>query len=456
MKKLTLLTASIMAAAFSMPVMADDNAPTLEFHGYFRSGVSHSTKDGIMNGDIGGIKNFVGRLGSEASQTYAEIALNSRVFKRNEVEMKVNSRVAYSTAYSKADWATIGPDQETGSALREFNLEIKGIIPGNPDAILWAGKKFYRRNDIHIIDEYYWDVSGAGGGIENLQVGPGKFSAAWVQQDIDEMYDMDGYSATSGGGTENILDLRYEFNIASNGSLEIGFDYGSIDDDDTVSADVTTDDGTTKNVKGESYDNDPFMFTVQNTWWGSWGWNKTSLQLVWRAWVPALVWAGAQTYSYTSANNEDAFGIRLINQGEVRFGDSPFSLAHVLMLNFASDVDNSSDGSSLFDCNVYKFVVRPAFQLTQYTRILAEVGYSIQDFDFEQTGDGTIKKFKGTLAYAIAPDVSILSRPELRFYASFISVKTEDATLGWQSIEHNTGLTSTEDFVFGIQAEAWW
>ncbi|RTL27176.1 MAG: carbohydrate porin, partial [Rhodocyclaceae bacterium] len=47
------------------------------------------------------------------------------------------------------------------------------------NARLWAGKRFYQRNDVHITDFYFWNNSGNGGGIENVDVGVGKLSYAY-------------------------------------------------------------------------------------------------------------------------------------------------------------------------------------------------------------------------------------------------------------------------------------
>lgn len=43
---------------------------------------------------------------------------------------------------------------------------------------IWAGKRFYQRHDVHMIDFYYWDISGHGAGIENIDLGFGKLSGS--------------------------------------------------------------------------------------------------------------------------------------------------------------------------------------------------------------------------------------------------------------------------------------
>ena len=54
-------------------------------------------------------------------------------------------------------------------------------------AQIWAGKRFYQRKDIHILDFYYLNDSGTGAGIENIPVGNlGQAAFAVIKQQIDE------------------------------------------------------------------------------------------------------------------------------------------------------------------------------------------------------------------------------------------------------------------------------
>ena len=51
---------------------------------------------------------------------------------------------------------------------------------------LWAGKRFYQRKDIHIMDYYYLNNSGYGVGVENIDVGLGSVSVALIKHQIDQ------------------------------------------------------------------------------------------------------------------------------------------------------------------------------------------------------------------------------------------------------------------------------
>lgn len=83
--------------------------------------------------------------------------------------------------------------------------------------------------------------------------------------------------------------------------------------------------------------------------------------------------------------------------------------------------------------------------------MLAEVGMFADKAEYDGADSQTARGQKYTLAYAIAPGKEILSRPELRFYVSYIN--SSDG----EDISNNSGSASYDDnWNFGIQAEAWW
>jgi maltoporin len=47
------------------------------------------------------------------------------------------------------------------------------------DARYWAGKRFYRQDEVHINDFYFWDMSGPGAGVEKVDIGIGKLAFAY-------------------------------------------------------------------------------------------------------------------------------------------------------------------------------------------------------------------------------------------------------------------------------------
>ena len=50
---------------------------------------------------------------------------------------------------------------------------------------IWAGKRYYQRKDIHIMDYYYLNNGGTGFGVENIAVGNlGSVSVALIKNNL--------------------------------------------------------------------------------------------------------------------------------------------------------------------------------------------------------------------------------------------------------------------------------
>ncbi|WP_261928084.1 carbohydrate porin, partial [Vibrio aestuarianus] len=72
-------------------------------------------------------------------------------------------------------------------------------------ATLWAGKRYYQRHNVDLADFYYWNISGAGAGVEGIQTEAGKLSVAWIRTDRDKVIDKGN---NSGVLNVNVLDAR--------------------------------------------------------------------------------------------------------------------------------------------------------------------------------------------------------------------------------------------------------
>ena len=104
-------------------------------------------------------------------------------------------------------------DWSNGTALRQAYAEM-GNLPtfsgAFKDSVIWAGKRFYNRRDIHITDMYYTDYSGTGAGIENIKVGEGKLNVAVVARDYSD-YNYDKNNSENNLDVVNLL-TRYDIN----------------------------------------------------------------------------------------------------------------------------------------------------------------------------------------------------------------------------------------------------
>lgn len=151
-----------------------------------------------------------------------------------------------------------------------------------------------------------------------------------------------------------------------------------------------------------------------------------------------------------SVFNDEGQGWRFINWGDVHF-TKEFGMFHVAQYAHSSGFKSYDSERSV------NLVVRPYYQLTKMTKLLAEVGW-FADKRTANTDDKGVQSYvskhgsKYTLAYAISPDASnFWSRPEFRFYVSHVSV-SDNMNIG----PTHEWVRQTSDNMFGAQVEAWW
>src|SRR5262249_54046821 len=145
-----------------------------EFHGYFRSGYGQNSRGGqqvAFQAPGAGAKY---RLGNEA-ETYGEFILvnnwlnpqrtTDKAWFHTEVMLEANT--TNSASYANFS-APIGNDQ---FRLREAFVRGGNLFASQPEAKFWAGERYYRRQHVEINDFYPLDMSGYGGGVEDLDLG---------------------------------------------------------------------------------------------------------------------------------------------------------------------------------------------------------------------------------------------------------------------------------------------
>src|SRR6266481_7687836 len=178
---------------------------TFEFHGYFRSGYGLNSVGGqqvAFQAPGAGAKY---RLGNEA-ETYAELIFGNnwlnpehsfdKAWMKTEVMIEANT--TNSANYANFTGGT-GNDQ---FRFREAFVQAGNILESQPDAKFWAGERFYRRQHIEIDDFYPLDMSGYGGGVEDLNVRIGKLAVAYLSGARPDIVTENGYLA------KNNVDVR--------------------------------------------------------------------------------------------------------------------------------------------------------------------------------------------------------------------------------------------------------
>ncbi len=398
-----------LAIISTLPAMT---ANAVEWHGYARSGIGFSD-----DGDQQCISTAkVGRLGNECI-TYAELDLQQNLFNKDNREVNVETMFGYLTNQVRDDESLV---DDGNIALRQIFVSGKGWLEMAPEATLWAGKRYYQRHDIHHLDFFYWNVSGPGAGVENIGVGDGKLSLAWVRSDVtNTAYEVGDDTGANG----NIFDIRYAGIGLGESSLELGLDYFMPNLTDAQDATNPPDKG---GILATAELNTPIMN----------GFNKLVLQYGTEGYADALGnFGGGGGYALETTGNSGT-GYRIIDHGLVS-PSAQFDVAYAAYY-YNYDRDDFTDAQTGFGLSA-----RPTFKYGDYSRVYVELGY----FDGE-SGGVSEDASKITLAHAWSLGSSYWSRPEVRIFVSRISNEVGD--IG-QFRDGEDGSTNV-----GIQFEGWW
>ena len=454
-------------------------ASAVDFHGYFRAGAQASTQGGevycLGNGNIG---HKVGRLGDECD-TYAELTLNQEVYNKANNKWTLNTLVAYGTAEGNRDlqgdsWQGVGGDGPWNGQ----RLSIRELWTGyQTDAgyQIWAGKRFYQRKDIHILDLYYLNNSGYGAGIEGIDVGLGNLSFAVTKWANDRSVKRIKADAWDGAENDHTLIPTnrnvYKLDARWNG-IPVGF--GTIDAAVIYALPFISDhqrdiDGSSRSTQANS----GALVTLEHNS----AVNTDSVNLM----NKFVVQYGTNGFGYVGQFKNhagenytpdiDIQGVRLIDWGTLDVGN--FGLGYSLLwghINVGKDHNANGNNAWTYDRSgwEYSVVLRPEYKWTEFTRTTLELGYSKMKATgwVAATGDDDPDAYKVTLAQQFTPGKGFWTRPAIRFYVSYLGgTQLSKGNLYFSAVDgtwtagkafkdandgHNYQVT------VGTQVEAWW
>ncbi|WIM53694.1 maltoporin [Pantoea anthophila] len=425
------LAVAVAVGTLSAPTMAVD------FTGYARSGIGWTGSGGEQQCFQATGAQSKYRLGNEC-ETYAELKLGQEVWKEGDKSFYFDTNVAYSVAQQN-DWEATSP------AFREANVKGKNLIDALPGSTLWAGKRFYQRHDVHMIDFYYWDISGPGAGLEDVDLGFGKLSFAATRSSEaggSYTFSSDRIRDFATSTANDVFDVRLAgLETNPDGVLELGVDYGRANARD----DYRLEDGASK---------DGWMFTAEHTQSMFKGYNKFVLQYA----TDAMTSQGKGVPQGTSLNNNGDM-YRILDHGAISLAER-WDLMYVAMYQ---NIDLDNDRGTEW----YTVGVRPMYKWTPIMSTLLELGY---DNVKSQQASERNGQYKVTLAQQWQAGDSIWSRPALRLFATYAKWdekwgynKDSAGDLTTFASADSTGngiLTNSrgnnDEFTFGAQMEIWW
>lgn len=463
MNRLSLLKAALPMALVCGPLLAQD---VVEIHGYARAGVGRSSNGGEQvtfylpntGGSPTGGPGY--RLGNE-TDNYLELAIDIRAYEKGATSFKLHFRPSFRQYYSVRDASADAGGNIDGSKhaspnqqifVREGWGEAAGIFGKSEtfgNASIWAGRRFYMRKDLHMRDQWFWNNSGDGLGIENIDLGFGKLHYAYIQHDKNNVGDITGPEWwVNQGGINNIQDPGPWWTDGTQGQFVIGsHDLRLTDIKLWQGADLSV--GIQKNVVYATAKADPTgsnsnsgtQFHVLLNQGGFLGGDNK---------VYATYGDGNTFFNwYNPEITTKSTWWHVMDNYYIK------PMANVEVMGTLQYREQNGEGSNAGNTNKWVSAgIRPAYFFTKNFSIQYELGYDQLKFRNETERRHLNKQ---TLAFQWQPQASLWSRPAIRAFVTKGSWTMNSNSWGFVDMGGQfSERGKTNGLTYGAQIEAWW
>lgn len=390
-------------AAACGALLAAGAAHAVDWTGYMRGGPAATTTSGESRQCYGlnspGLKY---RLGNECD-FYGEFQLAQAV-KADGVDFNA---VLMTNFYS--------PQSETNNnyGIEQAYVEMKGVDIA-PQALFWMGKR-RDRDDVHIVDTFFTNMSGVGAGVENLDAGFGKFGFAGYKTDSTPVRNSDG-TLNQFAGNNGIARLHaqlYDIAVNPDGKLRLVATYSKADS------------------QGGSKGQDGFGFTVEHVQDKFFGGGNH-------------IWA---QYAQGSTNINQGFGNALADSGTKTYRIVESPSWQVGAFGGQAIALYQHDKNDTMSWNSYTLGGRGSWGITRNLKWLTEIGYSNRK---PSTG-ASENLTKITIGPALSTGPDFWKRPELRLYVTYADFNKAAAA----DVANGLPQGKTNAVSYGAQVEIW-
>jgi maltoporin len=408
---------------------------TFEFHGYFRSGSGMNSVGGQQVAFEAPGAEAKYRLGNEA-ETYAElIFVNNWVNPDHDLskawfrtELMIEANTSNSENFAPVGNA-VGADQ---FRFREAFVQAGNVFESQPGAKFWAGERYYRRQHIDSDDFYPLDMSGYGGGVEDVSVGIGKLALALINTARPDIV------TENGNLTKSNIDARLYDVKGPLGLWGVWFDYATSKGGTVTSA---TTPGSTSVTNIPTSDGYAFGFRHQRLEWHG-GYHTFMIQYGTGAASnfsnPGNGTTIPNPTPYINYSRQFLFTEQVVLQPNDKFAVMPIFI-----------YQRTKDGTPQQDWAQWvSFGVRPEVFLTRHLSLTGDCGFDRTHLPGSY--EGWLRKC--TFAPQIGPDRKFFGRPVLRAFVTYANWSN-----GFRGLVGGVPFKNrTNGLTYGVQAEHWW
>jgi maltoporin len=411
-------TARTLAA---LVVLLAPAAGAIELHGYFRDS-----------------EGFNGRGGSQACFQLPGSYFKARL--GNECDRYLEMTLSETGKFDTIDWriefmpASYLPSIDIGAPNTVFVQQMWLGVKFNDwnGATLWAGRRYWKRHDVHSLDWFYWNPAqgNAAVGIEDVDVKIGKLAVSAFRVDATTA---PAATANLTQGTYAVPEVRlYDIPLYPTGTLEVGVDLA-----------IAIDQGRSL---GPNRANLNPLVSIQHNQAKLLGGSNT---LVFQFGLGAMARAtGDGPGQLIAGGTTDDRQWRIIEHLVV----NPVpAFSGALVLAYQDQMAPNGGGARIFTAEV-----RPAVHFTDWFKIQADLFYQMLWARNSGEGAGAPSLFKATLAPTIVLGREYYSRPELRLFATYATWnEAAVAAAGSNPIANGAFGSALFGFTFGASVEIW-
>jgi maltoporin len=408
---------------------------SFEFHGYFRSGFGVNSRGGQQVAFQAPGAQAKYRLGNEA-ETYAELIFvnnwvnpdrdSEKAWFRSEFLIEANTSNSENFASSSS---TIGSDQ---FRVREAFVQAGNIFESQHNATVWAGERYYRRQHIDSDDFFPLDMSGYGGGIEDLNVKFGKAAMAFIGVARPDVITQNGNLTTSRMDA-TVYDVKGPL-----GLWGVWFDYATSKGGRITSA---SDSGSSTITNIPSANGYAYGIRHQRLEWHG-GYHTFLIQYGTGA-ASNFSGPGIGTTIPTPSPDTAKSKQLLVTEQVVLQPNDKFAVMPIFLFQRMKNLNTNNDWLQW-----ESFGVRPEVFLTKHLSLTGDCGFD--HTHLSNSYDGWLRKC--TFAPQIGADRKFFGRPVLRVFVTYANWSNGFRGLvGGVPFENQTaGLT------YGVQTEHLW
>lgn len=452
-------TPEVLTTSYDVSVLEDRIAkleynqehPSFEFHGYGRSGLLLNANNDLKKGKVFN-KNGVGRLGNE-SDTYIEAELVKNFYLDNGSWSKWHIMFAKGTD-DYNDW-------NENVALRQAYAEM-GNLPvfsgAFKESVIWAGKRFYNRRDIHITDFYFTDYSGTGAGIDNIKIGDGMLDLGVIARDYDSYDSVGPVTNSSKEDGLNVVNLLARYDI---GSWE--FDLGAAFSKDNENRTINNGNGDYNTYSAADYGLQLGIFyNTPGYYWSGKGFSKIFAQVGYGL----NAGDGLGSAGRGAENNlDDAFSARIGTFGVLPINEKWDLFTTVVAqhnknskFNYNPGLSDPQGDSYSVDVDGLKstwvsVVARPVYKINENFELQFEAGYYYVTEEKNNGNDVDGNLYKLTFAPTFKLNSNdFWARPEIRTFVTWAGWDNDYQKAFQSDLNSYSGKNGVN---VGVQAEVW-